>query len=435
MTEIASKEDLLFKPNKELDEIQQEGEDNIYASAKEFDELDIIKDKENLIEALYANHFDKPSQIQGKALPMILTPPYKSLIAQSQNGTGKTLTFVLAMLARIDAEVKQLQCICVVHSRILAKMIYDDYFAKFVPYYPVTIQLLFKNPPYTYDPETQGPAQILIATPQYLDNHIDEFQLNSVRVFVIDEADQSLEIPTFHQFFDMILSKLTKDRYQLLLFSASITDQVYQFMNTYMSTSNRIILEKNKLFVPTNDHFNINIRYDARVYALIQIFDYLQASHSFVFVQKKDKCTEIQNALKERGYSSEILTGNLRPAQRDLVLQRFKDNKFNVLITTDIASRGIDIPACRLVLNFDMPSKMKKESADAAKKVFEPDPISYLHRQGRTGRFGKFGKVINFLTCELDRNLVRMLSNYPYNLKFKEIPVEQLSMFQNLEEI
>lgn len=424
---IATKKDLTMKKDRTLEEIQAETRGNIYSSDIDFEDIPIIKDKHDIIDALYSNQFDYPSKIQGEALQKILTPPFKSFIGQSQNGTGKTLTFVLAMLARVDPNWNQLQCICLVGNCILANQIYTDYFAKFLEYYPVKVQCLFKNPPVKFNVCTEWPAQIVISTPQYFDNHIDEFDLSGVQVFVIDEADESLENPIFIPVFDAIFSRLTKDNLQILLFSASITDRVYQFMNTYTKDYDKILVDKGKLFTPTNDHFFINVKFNERIDVLIKIFNYVESNHAIIFVQKKEDCVELQSALKDKGYSVEYINGTLSPKAKDKKIKDFINNKFNVLITTNLAARGIDVPACKLVINFDMPSKLKETTAEG-KHIFEPDIESYLHRQGRTGRFGKYGKVINFVTCQLNRDLIKILQKYPYDLKFKEILIEHLEM-------
>ena len=420
---IATKEDLIMKENRTLEEIQAETRGNIYSSDIDFDDIPIIKDKQEIVDALFGNTFDHPSKIQGEALQKILTPPFKSFIGQSQNGTGKTLAFVLAMLARVDNNVKHLQCVCLVGTSVLANQIYTDYFAKFLEYYPVKVQCLFKNPPIKFNVNTEGPAQIVISTPKYFDNHIDEFDLSGVRVFVIDEADESLENPIFIPVFDMIFSRLTKDHLQILLFSASLTDRVYQFMNTYTKDYDKILVDKGKLFTPTNDHFFINVKFNERIDVLIKIFNYVESNHAFIFVQKKEDCVELQSALKDKGDSVEYINGTLSPKAKDKKIKDFINNKFNVLITTNLAARGIDVPACKLVINFDMPSKLKETTAEG-KHIFEPDIENYLHRQRRTGRFGKYGKVINFVTCQLNRDLIKKLSDDPYYLKFKEILIE-----------
>ena len=414
--DIATKEDFITNKDRTLDE----GKDNIYHSNVGFEEIPIIYDMIEIVDALYANNFDYPSKFQAEALSMILTPPFKSFIGQSQFGTGKTLTLVLAMLARIDHNDSHLQCVCLVGTTVLANQIYTDYFAKFHEYYRVRIQCLFKNPPVKFNVNTEGSAQIVISTPQYFDNYIDEFDLSTVKVFAIDDADESLENPIFIPVFDMIFSRLTKDHLQILLFSASLTDRVYQFMNTYTKDYDKILVDKGKLFTPTNDHFFINVKFNERIDVLIKIFNYVESNHAFIFVQKKEDCVELQSVLKDKGYSVDYINGTLSPKAKDKKIKDFINNKFNVLITTNLAARGIDVPACKLVINFDMPSKLKETTAEG-KHIFEPDIENYLHRQRRTGRFGKYGKVINFVTCQLNRDLIKILQKYPYDLKFKEI--------------
>ena len=171
------------------EEFQARTGNNEYITAQEFDDIPIIQDNQSILDGLFCNNYDSPSSFLGKALPMILTPPYKSLFAQSC--WGKTLTSVLSALARVDVNVKHLHLLYIVSDDISGDVVYTDYFKKFLDFVPVKVHPLFDS---FDDPVCcnyyDEKAQIVIATPIYIDEYINEINLKCVRVLIIDDIDK-----------------------------------------------------------------------------------------------------------------------------------------------------------------------------------------------------------------------------------------------------
>ena len=383
-----------------------------YRSVKDFDELNLPA---GLVNDLYMAHFDQPSFIQGEALPRILDESHKSLLAQSQNGTGKTLAFVLGLLARIEKDVQQLQAICILNTRELVIQTFKDYIVKLTQTYKVNTCCLLRNPP-------EGSckvedAQVILTTPMQLDSNLESLHINAVRIIVIDEADSVLENKTFNSFFNTLFQKLTRAKTQFLFFTATITQKLHDLISKYIPEDKLYVIRvsKEESFIPTNKHCYINVVDDQqKVQFLKELFPFIQSSHTFIFVKTKNFANDLSKMLKEMGFESQFFSSELRRIQRDDIIQKFKDSKIHVLICTDVVSRGVDIPAAKAVVNFDIPDSLE----------------TYMHRQGRTGRFARHGIVINFITPDQMKFIDTLRKEY--NLECKEIFQQDFSKLNQI---
>lgn len=386
---------------------QEEEKPNPFHSGKLFDEFNLPSD---LVNDLSDAHFDEASEIQMKSIPAIMAQPYKSLLAQGQNGTGKTLSFVTGMLARLDINDPNLQAICLFATRELVIQTYNDYILKLTRTYKVNTTVLIRDPPVHTD---VNKAQIILSTPMQLDQAVDSgLSLASVKILVIDEADYVLANKTFMNFFQLLFQRLTKNKTQILLFSATVTQQVHDFIGNYIPPENLnlIEVEKNLQFIPTNKHLYIRLSNDEEKLVVIkEIFKSLSSSHTFIFVNKKAYAQELCKTLKEQNYESKFISNALHRAQRDSIVKEFKEGLINVLICTNMVARGLDIPVARAVVNFDMPLNDKG-------KV---DLETYMHRQGRTGRFERNGVVINFIASQNEESFIAQAEK-EYGLQFEE---------------
>ena len=395
-----------------------------FHSGQSFDQLIT---KSDILRGLYESNFDEASVIQSESIPKILQKDenghYKSLIAQSQNGTGKTLSFVTGMLERIDINTPHLQAICLFATRELVIQTYEDYIRKLTKYYTIATSVLIRDPPIHFDEEK---AQLILSTPMQFNDYMDKLNLATVRVLVIDEADYVLQNKTFTSFFNTIFGRLTQHNTQILLFSATINQQLHDFIGNYIDPNdlNKIIVEKNLQFTPTNKHFYIAVKNDDEKLDIVKkIFKSLESSHTFIFVNTKKFAEDLYNTLKELHYESQYFSNTLRRAQRDSIIKDFKDGAINVLICTDMISRGLDIPSARTVINFDMPVTKKGGIAID----------TYMHRQGRTGRFEKNGVVINFLN-ENQAGFVTKIEK-EYNLQLEPFTNDDEGIAKLFEEI
>lgn len=398
----------------------------VFHSGVAFDQLDIPS---ALKQDLFSSGFDEASEIQKQSIPIIITPPYKSLLAQSQNGTGKTLSFVTGMLARIDVNDPNLQAVCLFATRELVIQTYTDYIKKLTKHYQVNTTVLIRDPPI---PSDVTKAQLILSTPMQLDQAIDsnEIKLASVKILVIDEADYVLENKTFMNFFNMLFQRMTKNKSQVLLFSATVTQQVHDFVGRFIHNENLVVIsvEKNMQFIPTNKHFYCNLKSeDEKIDMIKKVFKYLSSSHTFIFVNKKAFAEDLCKSLKEQGFESQFISNKLYRGQRDNIVKQFREGLINVLICTNMVARGLDIPVARTVVNFDMPCNDKGEV----------DLETYMHRQGRTGRFERNGVVINFISTANEKKFITKLEN-DYGLKVEPLENNEESIrtvFEELESI
>ncbi|KAG0163211.1 RNA helicase required for poly(A+) mRNA export, partial [Apophysomyces sp. BC1015] len=342
--------------------------------------------KEELLKGLYGMGFSKPSKIQERALPMMLSDPPKNMIAQSQSGTGKTAAFVLAMLSRVDTTLDQPQAICLAPSRELARQIMNviETMAKFTS---ITTALVVKEAAIK---RTRIRDQIIVGTPGSVMDVMRRQLLGTenLKIFVLDEADnmldqdglgdQSIRIKT------MIKSRTT----QILLFSATYPDHVHKFATRFAPDANAITLRREQLSLDGIKQFYMDCSSEEHKYeVLTNLYDLLTVSQSIIFCKRRDTADEIARRMTDQGHAVVSLHGGMLPGERDKLMDDFRRGEFKVLITTNVLARGIDILQVTLIVNYDMPLTPQGY----------PDPEAYLHRIGRTGRFGRTGVSINFV--------------------------------------
>lgn len=216
---------------------QTEQDSQAFHSGMAFDEFQLPSD---LVTDLFEAHFDEASLLQKQSIPAIITPPYKSLIVQGRRGTGKTLSFVTGMLARIDRNNPFLQSIYILPTRELVIQKYIDYIEKLTNHYKVNTTLLINDPLYQSDITK---AQLIISTPMQLNQLINnaDINLSTIKILVIDEANVVLRFLNFSRdkiLFKLFFNTLIKNNIQILLFSPIITENVNSFISRYIQSEN-----------------------------------------------------------------------------------------------------------------------------------------------------------------------------------------------------
>ncbi|KAL1916021.1 uncharacterized protein VTP21DRAFT_6025 [Calcarisporiella thermophila] len=358
-----------------LADLQADPNSPLY-SAKTFEELGL---HENLLKGIYDMKFTKPSKIQERALPLLLSDPPKNMIGQSQSGTGKTAAFVLTMLSRIDFTKQCTQAICLAPARELARQIMEV-IKEMGKYTPVTTCFAIK------DSIARGQKidqHIVVGTPGTVTDQIHKRQLDvrNVKIFVLDEADNMLDQQGLGDQSIRIKKYLMPKTCQIVLFSATFADPVRRFAERFAPNANQISLKTEELSV--DGIKNTEHKYEV----LCQLYSLLTIGQSIIFVRKRETADEIARRMTAEGHKIISLHGGLQSADRDEVMDSFRLGTSKVLITTNVIARGIDILQVNLVINYDMP-------VDGNGR---PDPETYLHRIGRTGRFGRTGVSINFV--------------------------------------
>ncbi|KAJ6512976.1 P-loop containing nucleoside triphosphate hydrolase protein [Mycena sanguinolenta] len=376
----------------------QQGDPNspLY-SAKTFEELGLHQD---LLRGIYDMGFSKPSKIQERALPLLLSNPPTNMIGQSQSGTGKTAAFVLTMLSRIDFTKNTTQALCLAPSRELARQIMSvvvsmGKFTQVQTEYAIKDNLARDSGPIT--------AHIVVGTPGTMTDLMRKRIINvaDLKVFVLDEADNMLDQDGLGDQTLRVKNMLPRDHpVQILLFSATFPDHVRSFASKFAPGANKIELQKEELSVSGIRQFYMDCRNEEHKYdILVRLYALLTIGQSIIFCQHKHTADRISARMSAEGHKVASLHGAKDPAERDAIIDNFRDGREKVLITTNVIARGIDILQVNMVVNYDLPLMYERSSGSGGDggHFDKPDIETYIHRIGRTGRFGRRGISINFV--------------------------------------
>ncbi|KAE8592127.1 hypothetical protein XENTR_v10018652 [Xenopus tropicalis] len=366
-------------------EVSQRDPTSPLFSVKSFEKLHL---KDELLRGIYAMGFNRPSKIQENALPMMLADPPQNLIAQSQSGTGKTAAFVLAMLSRVDAKKTYPQCMCLSPTFELAlqtgKVVEE--MGKFCNGIKVIYAVRGNRP----GKGTQIEAQIVIGTPGTVLDWCFKLRLINVKnisVFVLDEADVMINVQG-HSDHSVRVKRSMPKTCQMLLFSATFGDSVWAFAERIVPDPNIIKLKKEELTLDNIQQFYDKCENKEQKYsALCNMYGIITIAQAIVFCQTRKIANWLSRHMLEDGHQVALLSGELSVCDRAEMIQRFREGKDKVLVTTNVCARGIDVEQVSIVVNFDLPVNVDG-SVD-----FE----TYLHRIGRTGRFGKKGIAVNLI--------------------------------------
>jgi ATP-dependent RNA helicase RhlE len=364
--------------------------------------------EEELLEGLIAMGFEKPTPVQEQAIPVILQN--RDLIACAQTGTGKTAAFLLPIMNKIIKDhTDTIDTLIIVPTRELAMQI-DAALQGFAYFTPVTsIAIYGGNDGSSFEQEkkalTQG-ANIIIATPGRLIAHINQgyVKFGDVKHLVLDEADRMLDMG-FSEDISRIISFLPKQR-QTLLFSATMPPKIRSLATKIMKQPEHINIAVSKpadkviqaaYFVQNNE----------KVPLIRQLLIGKKMKSIIIFSSTKSNVKELERELKKIGLNAAAIHSDLTQDQRNEVLRSFRNRKLQILVATDIVSRGIDIDSIELVVNYDVPG----------------DAEDYIHRIGRTARAEATGVALTFINPHdrrKFRNIEQMLGS-----EVKKIPVPQ----------
>ena len=324
--------------------------------------------------------YEEPTPIQVKVLPVLLEG--QDVIAQAQTGSGKTAAFGLPIIETIDSRQKNVQALILCPTRELAIQV-SEALHKYGRHKEVETLPIYGGQPYERQFRgLQRGVQIVVGTPGRVMDHMRRGTLNldHIRFFVLDEADEMLDMG-FIEDIEWILEQAPAER-QTALFSATMPPRIADLASRYMRDAVRISVTGKQMTVPLTEQTFFEVPRARKVDALTRILDAETPTSAMIFCRTKIGVDELGESLLARGYTVETLHGDLSQAQRDRVMRRFRSGQADILIATDVAARGLDIPEVSHVINFDAP-----ESAEA-----------YVHRIGRTGRAGRAGSAITLVT-------------------------------------
>ena len=362
----------------------------------DFYDLDL---NDNVLDALDAMNFFECTPIQEHAIPPILEG--RDLIGVAQTGTGKTAAYLLPILSMLDDggyPQDAINCIIMSPTRELAQQI-DQAMQGFSYYTPgiSSVAVYGGNDGIRYEQEKramQTGANVLIATPGRLISHLSlgNIDLSRVSFFILDEADRMLDMGFCDDI--MTIAKHLPPTRQTILFSATMPNDIIQLANKLLNDPVQVKLAVSK---PAEGIYqSAYICYEPQKLPILEhLFRQKAPKRVIIFAGSKLKVKDIAITLKRRGYNCEAMHSDLDQAQRDEVMFKFKSQQVDILIATDIVSRGIDIDDIQLVINFDVPH----------------DAEDYVHRIGRTARAGAEGKAIT-LVGEKDQYSFRAIERF-----------------------
>ena len=324
--------------------------------------------------------FEEATPIQSQAIPVILEG--KDIIGQSQTGTGKTAAFGIPLLERINPEDRRLQALILCPTRELAIQVSEE-FRKLLKYKD-NIRVL---PIYGGQPIDRQIAalrkgtQVVIGTPGRVMDHMRRrtIKAETVQMMVLDEADEMLDMG-FREDIETILVKIPEE-HQTLLFSATLSPEILDITKRFQKNPEFIKIVRKELTVPNIEQYYFDVKEKTKLDALCRIIDVYDPKLAMVFCNTKKRVDDLVEMLQGRGYFAEGLHGDLKQAQRDKVMQKFRNGTIEILVATDVAARGIDVDDIDVVFNYDVPQ----------------DDEYYVHRIGRTGRAGREGKAFNLV--------------------------------------
>lgn len=332
-----------------------------------------------------------PTPVQEKAIPLVRKG--LDVIAEAPTGTGKTLAFVLPLLAKIKANVAVTQAMIISPTRELA-MQTAKVTRSLAEAMGIRMVLVYGGQDIERQKEKlQHTPQLIIATPGRLLDYLRHHAVNLTHVnkVVLDEADELLRLG-FLEDVELLLSNLAPDR-QLLLFSATLPPRVLSLARRAMRNPVSIQIERPQHLATITQKI-IRVKEHEKLEKLCALIDEYAPYLALVFCHTRERAHGIAFALARQGYLADELHGDLSQTQRNLVLRRFRTAKLQILVVTDIAARGLDIEGITHVFSYDLPQ----------------DAYWHIHRIGRTGRAGREGVAITFATEREMGRLRRILT-------------------------
>lgn len=355
--------------------------------------------------ALDAMGFTTPTEIQEKAIPVLLKAEKIDLLGQAQTGTGKTLAFGIPLIQKITTSSRHVQALIVAPTRELVVQIRDS--LRQVAGHTVAIEAIYGGVSMVEQMRAlKKGAHIVVGTPGRLNDHLRRgtLSLKQIHTLVLDEADTMLDMG-FKDEVDEIL-KTTPSTRQIWLFSATIKSGVNDLMRSHMKDPVSILVNRKEASASNTKQFYSVVPKQHRLESLCRFIDCAPEFYGFIFCQTKLLTAEVAEKLTKRGYGVESLHGDMSQVLRNQVIKKFKDKKFPILVCTDVAARGIDVQDITHVVNFSLPD----------------DQESYIHRIGRTGRAGKDGLSITLISQSELRRIHFLTQKFKLDIKPLEVP-------------
>ena len=332
-----------------------------------------------VLSAVEAQGYEIPSPIQAQTIPALLEG--RDMLGQAQTGTGKTAAFALPLLSRLDMQRREPQVLVLAPTRELAQQVAVSFSKYGQNLQGLEVATLCGGQEYR---EQLGAlkrgAQVVVGTPGRVIDHLDRgsLKLDGLSALVLDEADEMLRMG-FIDDVKRVVADTPKDA-QRVFFSATLPTEIERIVNRYLVNPVKVAIESRTTTGENIEQRIVRVDGGAKLEAVARILEVEPVDAAIVFVRTRAACTTLVEQLTARGVNAAGLSGDLDQSLRERTITRLKRGKVDVLIATDVAARGLDVPRITHVINYDLPQ----------------DAEAYTHRIGRTGRAGRSGIAITF---------------------------------------
>lgn len=376
--------------------------------ATTFDQLNL---KPEILRGIFGLGFEHPSAIQQRAILPITDG--RDVLAQAQSGTGKTATFSISALQRIDETVKKTQALIMAPTRELALQI-QKVVLSLALHMDVTVHACIGGTSVGDDIKAlESGAQIVVGTPGRVYDMVERgfFKVKDVKMFIMDEADEMLSAGFKEQIYNVL--KYLPQETQLVLLSATMPADVLTVATTFLRNPIKILVKKDELTLEGIKQFYVDVEEEQWKFdCLSDLYDSISVTQAVIFCNTRRKVEELAAKLTENNFTVSFIHSDMSQQDRDKIMTEFRTGSSRILIATDLLARGIDVQQVSLVINYDLPDNYE----------------NYIHRIGRGGRFGRKGVAINLLTSE-DVAKMREIEMF-YNTQILELPGDISALFQ-----
>ena len=354
-----------------------------------FDSLDLSPE---ILRAIQQRRIEVSTPVQAGCIPPMLA--WRDVIAKAPTGTGKTFAYGIPIVEHVDPEDETVQAVILAPTRELAIQITDE-IRDLAAYKPgVRCVCLYGGAPIGKQIDTlKKRPQIVVATPGRLSDHMKRrtVRVDTARTVVLDEADRMLDMGFIHDV-TRLLDKMDK-RKNLGLFSATISREVMDIAWVYQRDAEEVTVREDEQNKPDIKQFRMDVSYDGKADAIEKILEETGFDRCMCFCNTKGATERITKFLQMRGIDAECIHGDIPQRKREQVMNRFREGKLRVFVSTDVAARGIDVDDVDAVFNYDVPDENEY----------------YIHRIGRTGRARRQGVAVS------------LIADYPSKMRIDDI--------------
>ena len=365
---------------------------------------------DNLNKSLKALGFKNPTEIQSKTIPIALKR--HDILASAETGSGKTAAYLIPLIHHIST-LGNISGLILTPTRELAQQVIDV--SKSLVGYKSKIETALIVGGASMNNQLRQlkkRPKIIVGTPGRINDHLEKRTLNLkyFNFFVLDEADRMLDMG-FEDQVEKIIRFLPSKR-QTLLFSATLPKEIIKLSSKYLNNPKRADVKENNVIKTQIKQKILNTKTELKYNQLVDEIA-LRKGSILIFVRTKYSTEKLKKRLMKDTVKSSALHGDLRQNKRSRILKDFRDDKFRILIATDIASRGLDVPHIEHVINYDLPQV----------------PEDFIHRIGRTARAGSVGEAVSFITPN-DKRMWKSIENLMEELKNPEQVPENKKVVQ-----